>query len=56
MHPANLREGDRLCDDSGAPFATVTGTPDVYTSGSVMVPTDVLSVEYPAGTTADIER
>lgn len=56
MHPANLREGDRLCGDDGDPFATVTGTPDVCTSGTVVVPTNVAPVEYPHGTTAIIDR
>jgi hypothetical protein len=55
-HPANLRKGDLLCDDDGDPFATVTGTPDVYTSGTVVVPTNVVSVEFPYGTTANIDR
>lgn len=54
-HPANVREGDRLCDDHGTPFATVTGSP-VVRMGVVTVPTDVAPVEFPAGTFAVVDR
>jgi hypothetical protein len=55
MHPANLRDGDRLCGDDGAPFATVNGAPWVD-GQSVWVDTDVTPVEFPAGTTANVDR
>lgn len=56
MHPANLRDGDLLCGEDGAPFARVMGVPDMYTSGAVVVATTELTVEFPAGTFAVVDR
>jgi hypothetical protein len=55
MHPANLREGDRLLDNKGDAFATVHGAPWVDGS-TVWVDTDVMPVEFPAGTSANVDR
>ena len=55
VHPASVRDGDRLCDDRMEAFATVVGNPWIDGS-SVWAETDMIRVEFPSGSTVNIER